>query len=240
MVSGGGAEADGSAGPEAAADAWDVSAIHATALAALQQQAAADEAEQAVYGFDAWPELTYHPLLADAYAAAGWGAHRECRFPSDWQKRRKTHGERCDLVLTRGGRPLQEAGRNAEDPAPLFIAADPSLQPVPASSAFWLEVKLVAQFEVGGAFRRYAAELGQVVVKDLKKLRNDPLIRHAGLLLILQTANEARADRDLSLWLSKAESDGWPVDTVVPGGFPINDRIGNAWCSVTLVGVCGQ
>ena len=216
---------------------WDPSAVHGLALATLRAQAAADEAEQAVYGFDCWAELAYHPLLAEAYAAAGLGGQRECRYPSDWGKRRRNHGERCDLVLTPGGRPLQESGRHAEDPAPLFVAADPSLEPVPSHHAYWLEVKTIAQFEVGGVFRRYAAELGQVVASDLLKLRNDPLIRHAGLLLVLQVADEARADMDLSLWLDKAQANGWPIETVVPGGFRINNRIGNTWCSVTLVGV---
>ena len=65
-------------------------ALEAGLVAAAQRL----DDEQAVYGLDASNELELHPRLAEAIASAGYGVHREQRYPSDRKKRKESEGER--------------------------------------------------------------------------------------------------------------------------------------------------
>ncbi len=198
---------------------------------ALQQRAAQDDLEHAVYGFDTLDELGLHPVLAQGFEAAGWGVWREQRYPGHRHKRSKASGWRCDFALTPQGRALREP----DVASTLFDPADA----VDLQEAYWLEVKLVAQFETQGPFRRYSAELLAPVTKDVKKLWSDDQLRFGGLMLVLFTQSREVAEHDLKAWYERCLSKGLPVYPPATRGFPITDRIGNAWCSVGVFGVRG-
>ncbi len=205
----------------------------ADAIAAgLAERARHDDAEQAVYGLDALDELALHPLIAAALAQVGYGAHAEQRYPGAWNRRRKSEGERCDLVVTPDARPL----RDPELAGTLFATA---VDAVDADEALWLEIKTVAQFEQAGPFKRYASELLSTVSADLAKLARDEVIRHAALLIVLFTADDATAEHDLTAWHHRCLDRGHSVHTPAKRTFPITDRVGNAACTVAVFPVRG-
>ena len=210
---------------------WSTADIADAVDAGLRQQAALDDAGQAVYGFDCCDELRLHPLIAAAVAAQGYGVWPEQRYPGERSKSKRSEGRRCDLVLTPDGLPL----RDPEVKATLFDA-------VPAAdleAAYWLEIKTVAQFETGGPFRRYSAELLAPVTRDVRKIWSDGVIRHGGLLLVLFTATQEIAEHDLAAWHTRCMQKGYPVGPPVIRGFPITDRVGNGWCATAVYGVRG-
>lgn len=194
--------------------------------AALSRRAADDDDEQAVYSIDTLDELQLHPLIQRALRDAGFGVHPEQRYPADRTKRKKSHGKRCDLVLTPDGRALMEPDVETT----LFEPPDA----VVLEAAFWLEVKTVSQFTTDGPFARYSAELLSPVSQDIKKMASDRTIFHAGLMLILFTADEPTAKHDLAAWEARVLKRGYPVAPAVIKGFDLIDRMGNARCTVAL------
>jgi hypothetical protein len=199
--------------------------------AGLMARAREDDLAQAVYGFDALSELGLHPLIRASLAKPGYGVWPETPYPGDWAKAKKTDAKRCDLVLTADGLPIR-------DPAIKNTLFD-SLPAADADEAYWLEIKTVAQFEKGGAFSRYSAELLSPVTADVRKLWEDPVIRHAGLLLVLFTVSQEVADHDVMAWHERCMKRGLPVQSPVLRGFGLNDRIGNGYCAIALFGVRG-
>lgn len=211
---------------------WSTSEIADAIGASLRARAAADDAEQAVYGFDALAELQLHPLVQQGLRDAGFGVWPEQRYPGHWTKKKKSEGVRCDVVLTpRPDLPL----RDPELKGTLFGATEAT----DAEGAYWLEIKTVAQHETGGPFARYGAELLSPVARDVKKIWQDGVIRHGGLLLILFTENQQTADHDLLAWHTRCLDRGYPVSPPAVRGFPITDRIGNRWCAAAVFGVRG-
>ncbi|MCC5828145.1 MAG: hypothetical protein JJU36_01735 [Phycisphaeraceae bacterium] len=199
----------------------------------LRCRAADDDLEQAVYGFDALDELGLHPLVHEAFREGGYGVWPEMRYPDDSGRSRRSEGKRCDVVLTPAPEalPLRQPGVKGTlfDSVP---ACDPEV-------AYWLEIKSVAQFETSGPFRRYSAELFSAVTRDLKKIWLDSTIMHGGLLLILFTSSETIAAHDLVAWHHRCLDKALPVGPPSARGFPLTDRIGNAWCQVAVFGVRG-
>jgi hypothetical protein len=202
----------------------------ADALAAgLAAEAARLDREQAVYGLDARDEVALHPVLAEALRAAGYGVHREVRFPSERLKRSKAEGERCDLVITPDGRPLA----SPEAQGTLFIDPDA----VDLEDALWLEVKAVQQFQPEGPNAGYSGQLLSTVQQDVRKLSKEPHILHAALLIVLFVAEPAVAEHDLRVWQDRCLERGLPIAAPYLRGLPITDRHGNAWCALALHGV---
>ena len=138
-----------------------------------------------------------------------------------------THRQRCDLVLSPKGRPV----RLDRSPPGLFDPPDPC-EP---GDALWLEVKVAYQFREGGErHTRYGAQWRQAVVKDLQKMAAEPLIREAGLVLVVFNESQAVLDKDLELFedvLARKE---------VLAGFrhvrtvPIVERIGHRLCTLAV------
>lgn len=210
---------------------WSTPDIADAVAQGLQQQAHRDDAEHAVYGFDAMDELALHPLIHEALQAQGFGVWPEQRYPGHRQKTKRSEGQRCDVVLTPEGLPLRtEAVRGTLFDNPHAI--DPQ-------AGYWLEVKTVAQHETSGPFRRYSAELLAPVAKDVKKIWSDGQIHHGGLLIVLFTEDQETAEHDLAAWHERCLRKGFPVGPPAVRGFAINNRIGNAWCSVAVFGVRG-
>jgi hypothetical protein len=179
-----------------------------------------------VHGLDALDELDLHPILEAALRSGGFGVYREQRYPADRGKRKVSEGERCDLVLTRDGLPL----RHPDAASTLFDPADA----VDLDDAFWLEVKVVAQYAGEGPNRNYASQLLSTVRDDVTKLSKDPGILHAGLLIVLFVHEPIVAEHDLGIWQDRCLERGLPIAAPSVRSFPINDRIGNAVCAAAL------
>jgi len=210
---------------------WSCPQIADTIADGLRAQAYEDDMEQPVYGFDALDELGLHPLIHGALRSHGYGVWPKQRYPGEWHLARRNEGRRCDVVMTPNERPL----RDPQLKGTLFDtphAVDPE-------QAYWLEIKTVAQFETSGAFARYSAELLNPVAKDIRKLWDDTLIRHSGLLLVLFTAEMQIAEHDITAWHHRCLDRGIPAAPPTARLFPISDRIGNAWCAVAVFAVRG-
>lgn len=205
---------------------WSYADIADALHEGLRHEAQQLNEEHAVYGLDALDELELHPFIEAALRQAGFGVHREQRYPADRRKRKESEGERCDFVITPNARAL----RSPERKATLFD--DPNA--VNPDEAFWLEVKVVSQFREDGPNRQYASQLLATVRKDVTKLSRDDGILHAALLIILFVQNELVADHDLNVWQDKCLERGLPIAAPNRRTFPIADRMGNSLCSLAL------
>lgn len=204
---------------------WDFSTV-ADCLGKVIAAAEADlRLEQAVYGLDAMRERDVQAMLAQRLAA--WvEVAREVHYPSTKGKR-LTHRQRCDLVLTRRGRPLKR-----DDKLPTLF--DPPDMAGP-EEGLWLEVKVAAQFREGNVRHTgYGPQWRQAVVRDLTKMAAEPHIREAGLLLVVFNESREVLEKDLELFedvLARKE---------VLAGFrqvrsvEITERIGHRLCTVAL------
>jgi len=211
---------------------WSPADLADAAAQGLLARAREDDLEQAVYGFDCLDELGLHPLIHRALQTTGYGVWPEQQYPDDWGKTRRSEGKRCDVVVT--PRPEQSL-RDPMIQGTLFehtLAIDPQ-------DAYWLEIKSVAQFETAGPFRHYSKELLAPVTADVKKLHDDRVICHAGLLLILFTQDQATADHDLAAWHNRCLEKHHPVAPPASRGFKITDRVGNSYCTAALFPVRG-
>lgn len=181
--------------------------------------------EQAVYGLDSCDEISLQDQLA-AGLSGSYAVAREVHYPSTLG-RKLSNRARCDLVLTPTGRPL----RLDSAPPSLF---EPIEQTMPAD-AFWLEVKAAYQFRsIDVRHGGYGQQWRGAVVKDLKKMEADPLIRHAALLLIVFTESNEVVEKDLNLFETVL------AEKEVLAGFrqvrhvPIVERIGHRVCTLAL------
>lgn len=181
--------------------------------------------EQAVYGLDASDERTLQALLAGRIGGE-YEVAREVHYPSTKGKK-LSHRQRCDLVLSPKGRPvrLDRALPTLFDPPDLCEPQD----------ALWLEVKVAYQFREGGVRNtRYGAQWRQAVVADLRKMDADPLIREAGLVLVVFNESRAVLEKDLELFESVL------AQKEVLAGFrhvrsvPITERIGHHLCTLAV------
>lgn len=209
---------------------WNVTEIVEAAAEGLQAAARALDQEQAVYSIDSYNELQLHPMIQQSLRDAGFGVHTEQPYPADrFGRRKKSDAKRCDIVLSDPGQPLIDPQAEST----LFGDADA----LPMEAAYWLEVKTVSQYATEGPFPRYAAELLSPVAQDIRKLSKDPMIFHAGLLLVLFTADQQTARHDLGAWEARCMRRGYPVAAPLLRGFQISDRMGNGYCTCALITV---
>jgi len=212
---------------------WDLALVADAAETALRDERDRLEAEQSTRGLDAPRELGLHPVLAAGLLRAGFGVHREVRYPAGARKRKRSAGDRCDLVLT----PTPDD--QLEDTASaftLFAGAG-----YPPEKALWIEVKAVRQFAlVSGVASEdpgYASRLTGPAVKDAVKLANDPNVPCAASLIVLFAVSEETARHDLGVWAHKCLDAGVTVAPPRLRGFTVPDRLGNRWCAVALTEV---
>jgi hypothetical protein len=172
---------------------WDFAALADELGAVISAAEAEIRLEQAVYGLDAKTEIEIQQLLADGLRQH-YEIAREVHYPSTRGKK-LSHRQRCDLVLTRKGRPLKL------DSAPVTLF-DPPDQAGP-EEALWLEVKVAYQFKEGGhRHGGYGAQWRNAVVEDLRKMEADPLIHEAGLCLIVFNESKEILDKDIEIFES--------------------------------------
>jgi hypothetical protein len=204
---------------------WSIANIADALEVGLAREANRLDAEQAVYGLDSCDELSLQPQLAQVLRDAGYGAYREERYPAYRANRRESEGERCDLVLTPNGRPLAAP----DEPPTLFDPPDA----VPLADAFWMEVKVVAQFTTRGPNRRYSS-IFSAVRRDITKLSKEPGIAHGALLVVLFVQDKQVADHDLRTWTSQCKERGHRLGRPALRGVAVGDRMGNALCRLAL------
>jgi hypothetical protein len=204
---------------------WDFSTL-ADQLGAVIEGAEAElRLEQAVYGLDAKDEVTIQSMLAEGLKRQ-YEVCREVHYPSSIG-RKLSHRKRCDLVLSAPGRPL----RLDSAPPTLFDSPNQST----AAEALWLEVKVAYQFREGGARHGgYGQQWRTKVIDDLRKMETEPLIKEAGLLLIVFNESGAILEKDLELFESMLA-----MKEVLAGfrhvrSVPILDRIGHRLCTAAL------
>lgn len=193
---------------------WSWSALADALAAGLARAADAIELEQAVRGLDDHGELELHTVLRAALRDAGYGVFPEQRFPRDRDRRKRSAGARCDLVVT--------------------PAAEAALDDDALGEALWIEVKVVAQFRRFGPNRSYSRALQSPVWNDVVKLASDPAIAHGLVVLVLFTADAVTADHDLDVWRRRATERGLHLWPPVQRSLPIGDRFGNRLCTVAL------
>ncbi len=217
---------------------WNASELLLPIAEGLEQEAVALDTAQETLGLDSLLELALHPLVAASLSKAGYGVWPEQRYPADRQDSRRNRGQRCDMVLTPGGRPLSHLeGLNGHARLPFpqethFCRESTSV--VPLADAFWLEIKSVAQHASGGPAADYSAGLFAEWAADVRKINSDPEVVYAALLVIFFTADVATARHDRDLWRLRCLEDGLPLLSPATTGFAICDRLGNAHCNLAL------
>jgi len=210
---------------------WSLAEIADALAEGLAHGEAADRQAQAVRGLDSLSELQLHAVMEPILLAAGFGVHREQRYPLARDRRRRSQGERCDFVLTPPSRPLAE-----EQAASTFFAACAVTAP---GDALWLEVKVIAQFTEVGANASYAGSLQHPVRRDVAKLARAEQIRHAAVVLVLFTMDAQTADHDLDVWQYRCEEKGLAVHAPYRRRVLILDRLGNGCCTTAIFRVKG-
>jgi len=239
---------------------WDARIIVEAVCRGLAAAERARSVEQSPFGIESFSEARLHPLIADALRAEGFGALREQPYPGEWvakKGRRKplpdeNERNRCDVVVTpraglRLADRLTEAKRHEAVKAKMggTLFAEQALAEAPrhddtaagVDEVFWLEVKTAGQFTyidgVPGPFG-YGSSFVRGITGDLKKLRDDPDVLHAGAMMVLFCASEAVARHDITQVGARCADKGLLATLPTIGGVPIPDRIGNTWCGVGL------
>jgi hypothetical protein len=181
--------------------------------------------EQAVYGLDARDERAVQSLLADGLREH-YGVVREVHYPSSVGKK-LSHRQRCDIVLTPPGRAL----RLDSAPPTLFDPAD-LCSP---EEALWLEVKVAYQFREGGLRHTgYGAQWRTSVVSDLHKMEAEPLIREAGLVLVVFNESQEILEKDLDLFETVLAQKEVLAGFRQVRSMPILDRMGHRVCTAAI------
>ncbi len=181
--------------------------------------------EHAVYGLDARNEVALHTTLADALQRAGFGVYAEQRYPGQ-RSRKRSEGERCDLVITADALPL----RQPDQQDTLFDAPNA----IDLDEAFWMEVKVVNQFTIEGPNGSYSSDLLSTVRKDVRKLSREPGILRAGLLIVLFVADPRIAEHDLHIWEQRCIAGSYPIEPPIRRDIAILDRHGNDTIALAL------
>jgi hypothetical protein len=212
---------------------WDFSKLADDLQDVLQSTEAELRLEQAVYGLDARDERQLQSLLTERLATH-CSVFREVHYPST-RGRKLTHRPRCDLLLTPRGTVLEPDVMPEPTLFDLAAVGSPETQYCKPGDALWLEVKVAYQFREGGIRHGgYGAQWRQKVVEDLRKMEADPLIREAGLVLIVFNESQAILDKDLELF-----EDVLALKEVLAGfrqvrSVPILDRIGHQLCTAAV------
>ncbi|MBL1217649.1 MAG: hypothetical protein D8M59_09150 [Planctomycetes bacterium] len=184
------------------------------------------EQEQSVRGLDSLDELAHHVIIQAGLRQGGFGVYPEERYPKDAGRRKRSEGDRCDVVLT------ADSGQLADPGAADTLFAE--LDAVPPDEAFWLEVKTVRQFTAEGPNPAYSAELSTRLRSDVAKLVRDRAIRHAGLLVMMYVSDQMVASHDLQVWERSCSERGLPIGVPSLRWVSIGDRIGHLWVGIAV------
>lgn len=214
---------------------WDAHRAHELMLGALKRESDRRAREQAHLGVDALDELALHPLLRAALGTE-WTVLDEQRYPGEARKRRRSEGERCDIVLLD---PRAEAAHLVDPITQDTLFVGRGVEP---EEAVWIEVKTVGQFAIfeddyARPNPQYSSVLLRQVPRDVKKLSGDGRIRRAGVGLVHFCAERRVAENDLRAMTEALHEKAPSISTPIVGSFEIPDHMGNAVCTLALIPV---
>ena len=207
--------------------------------------------EAARLGLDALKETDLHPVIYQGLTTLGDIVLREIYYPSsDAPLPSNNARDRADLVL------LPDGKISLYDPVDahkeLNRAAGTLFEPVAAlptpgefecdpSDALWIEIKCIPQFRyVDGVpvpNTKYAHEIIAGPSEDVVKLASDPQIRHAAVLMVVFNELEEAGPHDVAMSVREMIDRDLPVGMPEIEQLPIQDRGGNAWCTLALIPV---
>ena len=209
------------------------------------------QAEGAVYGLDSLIETQLHPHILQSFTGSHHSAVGEAYFPStDRTLPVNSARDRADCVVLPEGKnalydPVDAHKQLAKASGTLFeaVAELPEIKDneCDPGEALWIEIKLVPQFRyvdgVPHPNSRYAHELLTWSREDVIKLAGDPQIRHAGMLLVVFNEEEQAGPHDVGMTVRELINQDLPVGVPAIAQLPIEDRCGNAWCTLGLIPV---
>ena len=207
--------------------------------------------QQSVRGLDALQETSLHPLIAQSFSDTGHPALRELYYPSSPVELPKgNQRDRCDLVLLPKGKislhdPVDAHKLLKAADGTLFesVASLPEIAPEACdpADAFWVEIKVIAQHRyidgVPVPNTKYAHDMLSGPCTDVVKLAADPLVRHAGVLVVMFNEVEEAGVHDITMAMREMIDRELPVGMPEYDAFPICDHAGNAWCTLALIPV---
>lgn len=207
--------------------------------------------EHAVVGLDSYREIDLHPIAYTGLMPQFDTVLREVCLPStERDLPGRNARERVDLVILPDGKKsiydpvdahkdLKRASGTLFEPVAALAAPTPG--ECPPSEAMWIEIKSVPQFRyVDGVpvpNTKYANELISGPREDVIKLASDPEIRHAGVLTIVFTEHQEAGPHDIAVSVREMIDQDLPVGSPEIEQIEIQDRGGNAWCTLGLIPV---
>lgn len=205
--------------------------------------------EHARSGIDALGETHLHPFARKGLEQSQSDVLREIHLPStDRHLPGRNARDRADLVILPGGKKsifdpvdAHKEALNASDTlfADVASPSQPGDDECDPGDALWIEIKSVPQFRyidgVPVPNARYSHELLTGPRQDVIKLAADPLIRHAGVLVILFNEHREAGPHDLAACVRDMLDHDLPVGMPEIEQLPIQDRAGNAWCTLGLI-----
>lgn len=217
--------------------AWDYAHIAELAASGLENEALRLATEQSVRGIDALNEVLLHPLLRAGIASGPYRVLAEERYPPSRSRKRRSEGERCDIVVI-DTRDAPDVDHLVDPLAAGTLFGSRGAEP---EQALWVEVKVVHQWMLfdGGirANPAYSSLLLREATSDVRKLSKEPGIAAAALLVVMFTDTAQTAEHDLGEWRKRCVLMGLPVSAPFVKQFAITDRLGNACCSLALAPV---
>jgi hypothetical protein len=180
------------------------------AAEAVRALIAESERAQPSHGLDALEETAFQDSLARELVTRGLEVEREVRYPVHRRRDKKSQGFRCDFVI----------GRDEPEP-------------------WWIELKLVAQFNESGPNKRFRSVVRRAAVDDVVKLACDPDVPRRALLLVLHTASTQDSEQGVLAFASRCADEGLPIEVPRVRHVPLVDRLGNRDCALALVPVGG-
>ena len=105
---------------------------------------------------------------------------------------------------------------------------------LPPEAAYWLQQQAVSQFNGEGPNAQYSAQLLKPLQTQIPRLASDAMVYHAGIVLILFTADQPLALRDLQTWQSQCLDRGHRVGSPALRQTNLTDRVGHSAMTVAL------
>lgn len=214
---------------------WDLFEIAELCARGIREEDARLSAEQAVRGVDALDEVAVQALVRDGIALR-YAVAAEQRYPVARARRRRSEGERCDIVVLPG-----DAGDGAHLIDPMEAGTLFAGRGVHPRDALWLEVKCVWQHAICDGVARanpaYATQLVRLTGADVRKLAREDGLSWAAVVIVAFHATAAVAEHDLGVWRARMIEQGLSGGTPIVERFAIADRIGNGVCSVVVAPV---
>lgn len=214
---------------------WDLFEIASLAAAGLRAEAERLDADQAVTGIDALAELPLHALIR-AGIASRYPVAAEQRYPVARGRKRRSEGERCDIVVL-----PPDAGPSPHLTDPLDVGTLFQGRGIDPRDALWVEVKGVWHHAMTDGIARpnptYTSQLTRLIAGDLRKLAAETAIDWAAMLIVAFHESAVIAEHDLGVWRNTMAAKGLMPSAPIIERFGITDRIGNSVCSIVIAPV---